>query len=240
MFTAAKSRRFRSASLALAVALVVSSAVAQSRRKRYEPAIDPAKFTHFINNPYFPLVPGVATTFLEKERRETRVSRIVVTRELKTILGVKCRKVRDTVTLDGVLLEETIEWYAQDEAGSVWLFGEATREYKSGGRVSTEGSWEAGVEGAQPGIVMPGRPTVGTRYRHCFSANTAEDIGQVAALGESVTVPLGVFPDCIRTREWSMLESSTSYVWYARGIGQVRSECTDGEVTVLISRTGEE
>jgi hypothetical protein len=203
----------------------------------YHPSIDPENFTHVVSNPYFPLVPGTTMTYLEQDGREKREDQVAVTRQTKLIMAVKCLVVHDTVTLDGALLEETFEYYAQDKQGAVWLFGESSREYKSFGRVDTSGSWEAAVKGAQPGIIMPGRPKVGDRYRQQFLANVAEDIGQITALNESVSVPFGTYGGCIRTREWSMLESGTSKKWYAKGVGLVRSESTDGEVSTLISVT---
>ena len=119
----------------------------------------------------------------------------------------------------------------------MWCFGSTTKEAKPGGRVSTEGSWEAGVQGAQPGIMMPAHPAVGDRYRQEYQPDVAEDIGQIAALDETVTVPGGTFKACVRTREWSMLESGTSRKWYAKGTGLVRAESTDGEVSTLLSIT---
>jgi hypothetical protein len=203
----------------------------------YRPAIDPANFTHVVSNPYFPLVPGTTMTYLEQDGREKRENKVAVLRETKTVMAVKCLVVHDTVSLEGALLEETFEYYAQDKQGAVWLFGESSKEFKSFGRVDISGSWEAGVNDAQPGIVMPGRPKVGDRYRQQYLANVAEDIGQITALNESVTVPSGTYGSCIRTREWSMLESGTSKKWYAKGVGLVRSESTDGEVSTLISVT---
>ena len=178
---------------------------------------------------------GLVTSLLRLS--ETREIKITVTHDTKMIMGVKCVVVHDTVTLDGKLLEDTFDWYAQDNEGTVWYFGEATREFKVGGRVATEGSWEAGVKGAQPGIVMPAHPRVGERYRQEYAANEAEDVGRIAALDETVTVPFGTFKECVRTREWSMLESGTSTKWYAKGVGLVRDESAGGEVATLISLT---
>ncbi len=218
-------------------ALLFLAAFSALASEPYRPAIAPANFTHVVSNPYLPLVPGTTFLFMEKEGREMRENKITVTHDTKTILGVKCVVVRETVTLDGVLKEDTLDWFAQDRAGTVWYFGEATREFKSGGRVLTAGSWEAGVNGAQPGIVMPARPRIGERYRQEYAANEAEDVGQIAALDETVTVPFGTFTGCVRTREWSMLESGTAKKWYAKGVGLVRAEATGGEVTTLISVT---
>lgn len=203
--------------------------------ERYRPVIVPTNFTHVVDNPYFPLVPGTTTVFIEKDGRDKIEIRTSVTSETKMILGVKCVVVHDTVMLDGKLLEDTFDWYAQDKEGAVWYFGEATKEFKIGGRVFTEGSWEAGVKGAQPGIVMPAHPRVGDRYRMEYAVNEAEDVGRIAALDETVTVPFGTFKECVRTREWSMLESGTSTKWYAKGIGLVRDESASGEVAVLVS-----
>jgi hypothetical protein len=217
----------------------VVTALVSFAGKPYRPVINPADFTHVVDNPYFPLVPGTTFTFVEKEGRETRMNRITVTHDTKMILGVKCVVVHDTVTLKGVLVEDTFDWYAQDKLGAVWYFGELTKEFKTGGRVSTAGSWEAGVKGALPGIMMPAHPQVGERYRMEFAANEAEDVGRIVALDETVTVATNIFRNCIRTREWSMLESGTSTKWYARGVGLVRAESTAGEVATLISVTRE-
>lgn len=203
----------------------------------YHPTIDPANFTHVVDNPYFPLVPGTTFTFVEKEGHETRENKVMVTHDTKTILGVKCVVVRDTVTVDAKLMEDTFDWYAQDKQGAVWYFGEATREFKSGGRVSPEGSWEAGVKGAQPGIVMPANPQPGEPYRQEYLAGEAEDMGQVVAVGETVIVPFGTLKDCVRTKDWSMLEPGSEKKWYARGLGVVRTESSSGEVATLISVT---
>jgi len=201
----------------------------------YQPAIDPAKFTHLVTHPYYPLVPGTTATFLEKEGSETRENKVTVTHETKTVMGVKCVVVRDTVTVGGVLEEETFDWFAQDAEGTVWYFGEATKEFEKGGRVSTAGSWEAGVKGAQPGIVMPARPNVGEPYRQEYLAGEAEDMGQIAALDETVTVPFGTFKGCVRTKDWSKLEGGSERKWFAKGVGLVRTEATSGEVATLIS-----
>ena len=200
----------------------------------YHPAIDPANFTHIVNNPYFPLKPGTTTIFTEKEGRETRENKVTVTHDTKMIMGVKCVVVHDTVSLDGKLVEDTFDWYAQDKQGAVWYFGEATKEFKAGGRVITAGSWEAGVNG-QPGIMMPANPKPGEPYRQEYSPNNAEDMGQVVATDETVTVPAGTYKDCVKTKDWSLLESGHENKWFAKGVGVVRSQNSAGEVSELIS-----
>jgi hypothetical protein len=203
----------------------------------YEPRIDPAKFQTTVDNPFYPLVPGTTYKYIEKARGETSENEITVTHETKTILGVSCVAVHDVVLKRGVVAEETYHWVAQDEHGTVWCFGEATQEISAGGRVSTLGSWEAGVGGAQPGVLMPANPMPSEPYRQEYSLGVAEDMGQIEALGESVTVPAGTFTDCVRTQEWSLLEPGTEKKWYAKGVGVVRSESTAGEVAALVSIT---
>ena len=231
--------RKQTSPIALSFTCLLFASVRAFAGEPYRPVIDPANFTHVVNNPYYPLTPGITMTYIERDNRYTRENKTTVTRETKTIMGVKCVVVRDTVTLAGAPAEETFNWYAQDKQGNVWCFGEATREFKTGGRINTAGSWEAGVKGAQPGIVMPAHPKVGDRYRQEYAVNDAEDIGQIAALNESTTVPFGTFTGCVVAREWSMLESGTSKRWYAKGIGLVRDENTDGAVATLVSVTHE-
>jgi hypothetical protein len=209
------------------------------RAADYQPGIDPANFQATIDNPYYPLVPGTTYVYVETARGERSESEIVVTHETKQIMGVECVVVHDVVTANGAVAEETDTWIAQDKRGNVWSFGEATQEISAGGAVSTFGSWEAGIDGAQPGILMPANPMPGEPYRQSYQLGVAEDMGQVVALGESVTVPAGAFSDCVRTEEWSELESGSAKKWYAKGVGAVRSEATGGEVEMLVSITRE-
>lgn len=205
----------------------------------YHPKIDPANFQAMVDNPYYPLVPGTTYKYIEKALGETSENEITVTHETKVVMGVPCVVVHDVVVKNGVVAEDTYDWLAQDKQGTVWYFGEATEEISPGGIVSTLGSWEAGIDGAQPGILMPAHPTPGEPYRQEYGLGIAEDMGQIAALGETVTVPAGTFKDCVRTLEWSLLEPGSEKKWYAKGVGVVREESTIGEVATLISITRE-
>ncbi len=201
----------------------------------YKPAIDPANFQSKVDNPYFPLVPGTTLKYEEKAGGETVENEITVMSDTKIIMGVKCVVVHDVVTEKGKVKEDTFDWYAQDKQGSVWYFGEETKEFKAGGSISHEGSWEGGVKGAQPGIIMPADPKPGNPYRQEYSPNNAEDMGQVVATNETVTVPAGTFTGCVKTKDWSLLESGNEYKWYAKGIGVVQAKTTKGEVEALLS-----
>ena len=205
----------------------------------YHPRIDPAEFQDTVDNPYYPLVPGTTLKYVETVGREVSENEITVTHATKTVMGVKCVVVHDVVKENGILKEDTYDWLAQDRSGTVWYFGEDTKETSAGGRVSKEGSWEAGVNGAQPGILMPGHPTPDEPYRQEYGRGVAEDMGQIVAIGEAVTVPAGTFTGCVKTKDWSLLESGSENKWYCKGVGVVKEVSTAGEVATLVSITRE-
>jgi hypothetical protein len=235
-----RSRDRVAASLAsVTLAAAIGCVALGLRAADYHPKIDPARFQSTIDHPYFPMTPGTTFEYVEKSLGETSENEVTVTHQTKTILGVSCVEVHDVVTERGEVTEDSYRWVAQDRDGSVWCFGEATQEIGAGGAVSTAGSWEAGVDGAEPGILMPASPRPGEPYHLGYSFGVAEDMGRIDALGDSVAVPVGTFADCVRTTEWSLLEPGSEKRWYARGVGLVRSESISGEVAVLVSITRE-
>jgi hypothetical protein len=201
----------------------------------YQPTIVPADFVSGVDHPLFPLVPGTTSTY--EGGGETVV--VSVTSNTRLLMGVTCIEVRDTVTVGGVVTEDTLDWFAQDVAGNVWYFGEDTKEYEEGKVVSTAGSWAAGVGGAQPGIVMLADPKVADVYRQEYLACQAEDAAEVVALGESVSVPYGDFNVCLRTRDYTPLDPMTNeYKWYCPGVGQVAEvDLWTGKRVALVSVT---
>jgi len=216
--------------------VVLCIAGASMAGKEYHPAIDPANFQTTIDNPYYPLVPGTIFNYKEKLGKSVAEDEITVTHDTKVIMGVTCTVVHDVLREKGKIKEETFDWYAQDKEGNVWYFGEDTKEFH-GGKSNTEGSWEAGVGPNQPGIIMPATAAAGPAYRQEYGPGHAEDMGQIMAVGETVTVPAGSFKDCVRTNEWSMLEAGTEKKWYARGVGCVKELSAHGDITELISVT---
>lgn len=107
-----------------------------------------------------------------------------MTNDTKEIMGVQCVVARDTVTVKGEVTEVTLDWYAQDRNGDVWYFGEDSKEYEKGAVVSTKGSWEAGVNGPRPGIIMKAQPVAGESYRQEYSKGEAEDMAKVVSLDD--------------------------------------------------------
>jgi hypothetical protein len=201
----------------------------------YQPHIDSANFKSQVDHPYFPLVPGTVFRYVERDGDETSEIETTVTNDTKVVMGVKCTVVHDVESHDGRVAEDTYDYYAQDKEGTVWYFGEATKEVHRDGSTSTSGSWEAGVNGAMPGIIMPANPKPGEPYRQEYLKGHAEDMGQVVATGETVTVKAGAYNDCVKTKDWSMIERGDEYKWYARGVGFVRSMSSGGEVAELVS-----
>lgn len=185
--------------------------------------LDPANFVQRIDNPYWPMAPGSTWLYREvdAEGNKQRV-KVTVRRRTKEILGIDARVVHDVVTRRGELVENTFDWYAQDECGNVWYLGENTKEYENGKVVSTAGSWEAGVDGAQPGVIMPAHPAIGMTYRQEYYEGEAEDAAEVLSLDEQAQVPFGHFRDVLMTKDHTSLEPRVlEYKLYAPGIGPV-------------------
>ncbi len=192
------------------------------KEEEYDPKIDPEGFVQTIDNKYFTLTPGKKFIYEGKSEEGTERIEVVVTNETKTVMGVTTTVVRDTVWLEGELIEDTYDWFAQDKEGNVWYFGEDSKEYEKGKMVSTEGSWEAGLDGAKPGIIMPANPKVGDSYRQEYYKGEAEDMGDIVAFGQKVAVPYGTFENCLKTRDWSKIEADQNeYKYYSPDIGFV-------------------
>jgi hypothetical protein len=153
----------------------------------------------------------------------------VVTGQTKTIMGVDTRVIHDTHWEAGKVVEITDDWFAQDDAGNVWYLGEFSSEYKNGKLVGHKGSWEAGKNGAQAGIVMEANPKVGDTYQQEVAPGIAEDQATVLSLTESVCVPYGCFSNVLKTKESTPLEPSVAeHKYYAPGVGQIKSVMVQG------------
>ena len=231
-------RRVSAPAFALAATIGALSSGPAYAASDYHPNINPALFQAQVDNPYFPLKPGTTYHYTEKSEEGLNKNDVTVTRDTKMIMGVPCTVVHDVLMRNGKQVEDTLDWYSQDKDGNVWYFGEDTKEYDESGKFITEGSWEAGVKGAQPGILMRGHPIVGEELRIEYLRGVAEDKGKVETLHDQpITVPAGTFKDVLRTAEWSDLEQGTEYKWYARGVGVVREKSEKNEWTILQSIT---
>lgn len=186
--------------------------------------LDPGEFTINIDNPFWPMAPGSQWIYreIDEEGNEREVV-VTVTTETKEIAnGITARVVRDTVTEDGRLIEDTFDWYAQDSTGAIWYLGEDTAEFDDGEIATTAGSFEAGVDGALAGIIMPANPADGMRYRQEYYLGEAEDNGEILSIDEQAEVPAGHYEDAILTKDTITSEPDVlEYKLYARGVGPV-------------------
>jgi hypothetical protein len=186
--------------------------------------LDPADFSTEIDNPHWPMSVGSRWVYEEIDEEGT-VQKVEVTVTGKTrqiANGIEARVVRDVVTEDGEPIEVTDDWYAQDSQGNVWYLGEDTAEYENGKVVTRAGSFEAGVDGAQPGVIMPANPEVGMTYRQEYYEGEAEDAGEILSLDQQVAVPFGRFSETLMTRDTNPLEPKVNELkFYADGVGPV-------------------
>lgn len=222
----------------------------------YDPQLNPDDFVYPTTitgetaNRYFPLVPGTVWVYEAKDKdgKLLEMITVTVTGDTKAIeypaesgLIFTCRVVRDVVELDGEVIEDTDDWYAQDKEGNVWYFGEISQEFEDGELVSLEGSWKAGVDGAKPGIIMKADPQVDDIYRQEFFLGDAEDMGAVVSRGdETVEVPFGTYTDdVLKTEDFTPIEPDVlEFKYYAPNIGLVLEVDPDsGERVELIDKT---
>jgi hypothetical protein len=207
--------------------------------------LDPADFTVDITNRWWPMEVGDRWVYEESDGQGgVQQVEVTVLDETKEVaMGIEARVVHDQVTQDGALVEDTMDWYAQDADGNIWYLGEQTAEYENGQVTTTEGSWEAGVDGAQPGIAVPADPEPGTGYRQEYLADEAEDEGFVLSTDEQVQVPTGIYTGVLMTRDTTRLEPDlVELKFYAEGIGPVMTVAISGEsgreVLTESTRTG--
>jgi hypothetical protein len=205
----------------------------------YDPVI-PTAWANAVTNPFFPLVAGTTLTYLSQLNPGVESTSVAVLAQPKVIMGVSSTEVRDQVFQNGVLIEDTFDWYAQDDAGNVWYLGEDSKQYQNGQLIGTEGSWQWGVQGALPGIIMWADPAAhtGESYRQEFLRDVAQDRATVLTSAESVTVPYGTLSGCIKTEDWSELDFGTPHEnkYYCPQLGVVLETTASGERVELVSK----
>lgn len=196
-----------------------------ARATEFSPDVSASTLTDTLDHPLFPAPPGAAWTY--RAATDEGEERIEVRVEVDThaVWGTDARVVRDTAFLDDEMVEDTRDWFARDADGNVWYLGEDTATYEAGELVDTAGAWEAGVDGALPGVVMLAEPAVGDVYRQEYLRGEAEDIGEIVSLAESVSVPAGSWSNCLQTRDRSAIDpDADEYKYYCPGVGLVLEE----------------
>jgi len=169
--------------------------------------------------------------------KATQTDTLEVLKDKKNVNGVQATVVRDTVSSGNKIVEDTFDWFAQDKYGNVWYVGESVDNYVGGVLVSHSGSWEWGVDGAQPGIIMWADPSthLNEKYRQEYYARKAEDMGQVLSVNESLTVPFGTFDRVVKTLDFSNIESGQEQKFYAPRIGLLKEMDVNGNEEVVLT-----
>jgi hypothetical protein len=204
----------------------------------WEVTVTSEDFVAGVDNELLPLPVGATWRYESTTDEGLEVISVEVLAETKKVWGVTATVVRDTVTLNDELAEDTKDWFAQDKDGNVWYLGEETCEYDGGECVDTGGSWEAGVDGALPGIAMMASPKVGDAYYQEYYADEAEDYGEVVEVGASASVPAGDFTDCVKTRDTTKLDPEVEeFKTYCPGVGVVLEE-EEGTRVELVESAG--
>jgi hypothetical protein len=237
-------RKILAAVAAVVISTTLVGVVAASNRalrSAVAPVFDPNNFVSVVDNPYFPLPVGRTLTYTGIKDGQTQRDVVRITDERKEILGVAVTVVSDVADHDGTLLEKTSDWYAQDKQGNVWYLGEDTVAFLAHGKTDTSGSWEAGVDGAIPGIIMEADPQIPDAYRQELLAGQAEDTAWIVDRGGTVTVPYGKVKNVLTSLEATRLEPGAyDQKVYGPGIGIVLEQSLSGavEVAKLVSVSG--
>ena len=219
----------------------MESATAGTSPSAYEPVLDPAHFVSVIDNPYFPLPVGRTLIYRGIKDGQTQVDRVHVTSRTRVIEGITATTITDVSKHGRTLLEKTVDWYAQDDQGNVWYLGENTKAYESNGTIDTSGSWLAGVNDAEPGIVMEANPQVPDAYRQEYLKGQAEDTAWIVGRGGSRTIAYGTIHHLLRSLEVTRIEPRViDEKVYAPGVGIATERALAGppEVATLVKVIG--
>ncbi|HVQ89125.1 MAG TPA: hypothetical protein VMT88_13195 [Actinomycetes bacterium] len=220
--------------VALLTPMAIAAATSSNHGGAYEPVLDPANFVSAIDNPYYPLPVGRLLVYKGVRDGQLQIDKVRVTDKTRVIEGITATTVSDIAkTPDGTLLEKTRDWYAQDNEGTVWYLGEDTASYGSSGQIDTSGSWLAGVNDGEPGIIMEANPRIPDAYRQEYLKGEAEDTAWITGRGGQVTIPYGTVGPVLKSLEHTALEPNVvDLKVYAPGLGIVKEKALAGDQEV--------
>ena len=233
--------------LAAAMALTISAAIMApaiglaGNDSAPSANLNPADFSTNITNPLFPLS-SLGTKVFEGQDTDPDTGQVIDTRLESVVLG-KSRKVAGVQVLvleekafaDGELVEQALDFFAQHRDSTVYYFGELVDNYDNGKIVDHDGSWLAGKNGAEPGIIMPAEPVVGQTFNQENAPGVAQDQSRVLALDETVKTPAGKFKGCAKFEDTNPLDpqSTAEFKWYCPDVGLVRDEDAEGFIELV-------
>lgn len=189
-------------------------------------------------NPYMSLRPG-RQQVLEGEEDGTEIrAEVTMLHQLETIhfttakgkpLTVVARVMEEREFEDGEIVEVSRNWVARCvQTSNIFYFGEEVDNYEDGVLVDHEGAWRAGVDGAQPGLLMPGSFLLGSRYYQEQAPDVAEDRAENARQGFAVAVPAGIFTECVQLDETNPVDDPSGkevdVKIFCPGVGIVKDE----------------
>lgn len=214
--------------------------VTKTESVQYNPQINPADFTTKITNKYFTLPVGKKMIYEADTEEGVERIEIEIENATRNIMGVETITYRDKVYLDGVLVEDTKDYLAQDKQANVWYFGEEVDNYEGGKLKDHAGSFIAGVDGARPGIWIKDEQVVGDSYKQEYYTGEAEDMRDVVAVGQTVTTKLATYTDCVKVYDWTPLDSkSREHKYYCPEVGALvlNENLEDGKRAELVKVT---
>lgn len=204
----------------------------------YAVNLTPVDFVEVVDNPYFPLPPGAKWEYeIRQGGKPIQTDTLEVMKDKRDVNGVQATVVRDTISTGDQIVEDTFDWFAQDKYGNVWYVGESVDNYVAGLLIGHKGSWEWGVDGALPGIIMWADPSahLNEEYHQEYYLGKAEDMGQVLSVHESLTVPFGSFDRVVKTLDFSNIEAGQEHKFYAPGIGLLKEMDVNGNEEVILT-----
>jgi hypothetical protein len=189
-----------------------------------------------VDNPMFPLLPGTEFTYHGTivEGGETKVHSVVFTVSdlSKTVDGVRTVVAWDRDFREGSLQEQELAFFAQDDQGNVWNFGEYPEEYDSGKFTGAPSTWIRGVAGAYGGMHMLSRPRAGMHYREgLVPAIEFDDVSLVTGTGQTNCVPARCYRQVLVVDETSPNDPASGHQikYYAPRTGLIRVGARGGE-----------
>lgn len=181
------------------------------------------------SNRWLPLKPGMqwvkdGTTLVGNRKVPHKVI-TTVTDVIRVINGVKAVAVFDHSVDSGQVVQQSLDWFAQDKSGSIWDVGAVTEEYEAGRFVTVNEAWVAGIDGARAGILMPTNPTASTPpWAIAQPPKTDGDAAAFLRMQKKECVPFGCFNNVLVIEEGKKSALNNEYKYYAYGVGQIRNE----------------
>ena len=212
--------RHRAAILGTALAVLTTAGPVLA-----QDAIDPARYSSAISNPWLPLTPGTVLTYEGSIEGVPSTLVVSVTDQVRAIAGVDCLVVEELVSTAGRPIDRTLAYYAQDVDGNVWYFGEDVQELNRSGQVVNTEGWRTGIDGGTPSLVMEAVPVEG----HTLVNASTNDRSEVVNLAKPVSTPSGDYPAALETKEWTPDEPDVLVnKYYVQDIGMVRDVTVEG------------